>query len=104
MAKKINVVVKIPGRPARREIIRDTLESFQKLVDGPIEAIWFDKDVTMIVNEEGKIRGLGNNFYLWNDMIVGTAVFAGTEGEEFASCPMGPEEIERICRMGEQHG
>ena len=104
MAKKINVVIKRPGQAAEHEIINETLGNLQKLVDGPIETVRFADGVTMLVNELGKIRGLENNFYLWNDMIVGTAVFVGTEGEEFASCPMSAEKIEEICKMGVQHG
>ena len=75
------------------------LETLQSLVEGPIETVptvlldgWSgEKDVglTLIVNEEGKLRGLPINesatdmAAVLGDTIVGNAVLMGVRGEDF---------------------
>lgn len=101
MEKKIKVVIKLPGEDPKWIEIENTLEAFQQEVCGYIEVIPFwegDIDgsrqmVLLICNEEGKIRGMDPNFYIWNDRIFGPAVFAGVNGEECADCPLAPETI-----------
>ena len=71
----------------------NTLQAFQKAVDGPIETISIvPQGIVCIVNEEGKLRNLEPNFYMgrapFGDRIVGTAVIVGTDGEEFCDCPI----------------
>lgn len=85
---KIKVVVLAPNEVARVEMIDNTLESLQAIVEGPIECIG-QGDFDIIVNEEGKIFDLEENFALFGgaDYVAGTAIFAGFEYEtgEFAS-------------------
>ena len=101
---KINVVIKEPGKAAREIELENTHERLQELVGGHIESVWFAKNVWMIVNEEGKIRYLPFNFYLWDDVIVGPAIFAGQDGDELADCPVSAETIERILGNGDENG
>lgn len=51
-----------------------------------------DSGTVLICNENGKILELDTNFCIrtpyWADWIMGTAVIVGTDGEEFADCPI----------------
>ena len=100
---KIKVVIKEPGKAAREIEIENTLERLQKLVGGRIETLWFAKNVWMIVNEEGKIRDLPFNFYLWDDVIVGPAIFVGSDGDELDDCPVSAQTIDRIIQKGDEN-
>ena len=101
---KIRVVIKKPREAAREIEIDNTLERLQELVGGHIESVWFAKNVWMLDNEEGKIRDLPYNFYVWDDVIVGPAIFAGQDGDELADCPISAEAIERILWKGDENG
>ena len=75
-----------------REIdIENKLEALQKEVEGYIEVLTLIPDeVVMIVNEEGRLRGMGVNPYascLYGEPIVGVAVVVGVDGEEFCDVP-----------------
>lgn len=75
------------------------LKTLQEIVEGHIETVpvvisseWSkEKDVglTLIINEEGKLRGLPVNqtatdmAAIYNDVIVGNAVLMGTTEEDF---------------------
>ena len=75
------------------------LETLQGLVEGPIETVptgladgWSLEEgvgLTLIVNEEGKLRGLPINdsatdmAAVLGDTIVGNAVLMGVRGEDF---------------------
>ena len=91
----IKVIVKEPGKAMSKERIPNTLEAFQKVVGGPIEAlrISWKPEILLICNEEGKISGLTPNFILRDDIIVGPAVFCGVREEEFADCPVDTSEL-----------
>ena len=68
--------------------ISPTLENLQKTVGGYIEPVSFDGWV-ILCNENGKLEGLPVNMRLGNvDVLVGTIVVLGTEGEEFTDCPV----------------
>ena len=85
---KIRVLVKEPGKPAEVREIENTLEAFQAIVGGHIEALRIRDDLCCYVNEEGKLLNLQPNFiigrqYVSNvDIIVGTAVFFRSEDDE----------------------
>lgn len=76
--EKIKVVILAPNEVARVEMIDNTLEKLQAIVGGPIECIG-QGDFDIIVNEEGKIYDLEENFALFGgaDYVAGTAIFAG---------------------------
>ena len=85
---KIRVLVKEPGKPSEVREIENTLEVFQAIVGGHIEALRIRDDLCCYVNEEGKLLNLQPNFiigrqYVSNvDIIVGTAVFFRSEDDE----------------------
>jgi len=89
--KKIKAIVKRPdekyGHVAN---ISNTLRNFQRIVDGPIETIPLIDGSILIVNEEGKLRKLQKNFTIglppFIDVIVGTAIVVGTNGENLCDC------------------
>lgn len=77
--------------------IQNTLETFQKYVDGPIEVsrIKGIEGVGVVCNEEGKLRGLRPSFNnLYNDIICGDSVLCGLGEEDFID--LTDEQIEKI--------
>lgn len=85
----INVMLKKPGAPWAPAKVENRLESLQQLVGGYIEVLMTHRpDVALIVDEEGKIKGKTSNLYYFGDVIVGTAVLVGVDGEEFVDCPV----------------
>ena len=90
MEEYINVIVKEPGKAPVEITIRNELAPLNDLVDGYIETIQWDARHVLIVNEEGKLRHMECNFLMRNmDMIVGTAVWAGVDGEDLTSVAPG---------------
>ena len=83
----IKAVVKKPGEACRVKQICNTLKALQKLVGGHIEAVPWVDDMVIICNEEGKLKNLPFNIRLRDDIIVGTLVIVGTDGEEFTDVP-----------------
>lgn len=74
-----------------------TLDDLQEGVGGWVQAIDLREDVTMWLNEEGKLEGLPHNPVaqaLWTqtfgqtDYIVGNAIFTGGTDEEGETLPL----------------
>ena len=89
MAEKIKVIIKRPDEKVGHiEEINNTLERFQMIVKGYIETVKLTNNSVIICNEEGKIHGLAPNFlYSGADMICGTVIVCGVDGEEFCDVP-----------------
>jgi hypothetical protein len=90
---KIRAIIKRPDEKCGHVTnISQTLRNLQRIVEGYIEVVPITKTAVCIVNEEGKIRGLPRNFILgippFHDVIVGTAIIVGTDGEDFTDCPL----------------
>lgn len=83
----MKVMIKRPGKTPEIREIDGSLESLQGLVGGWIEHVGIRDGLGMILNEEGKLNCLPSNFVFRGDMIVGTAVFVGEDGEEFVDVP-----------------
>lgn len=102
--EKIKVIIKRPDEMIGHiEEIDYTLKTFQEIVGGYIETVPVLHDVTMIVNEEGKIKRMPRNIILGQDfvdMIVGTLILVGVddESEEFTDCPMNLKTWEQLLR------
>lgn len=88
--KMISAIIIEPGKDPRMETIHNELHTLQRLVDGYIEVCPLVEDMVMIINEDGKLRGLPKNFWMKviGDYIVGTAVFVGVDGDEFDNVPV----------------
>lgn len=94
--KKISVITKRPGCPARHVWMSNSLEAFQKDVGGYIEAVSLATDAVILCNEEGRLMDLEPNCSICGLDFVGSIVLAGVKGEEFADWPMNWEETKRL--------
>lgn len=105
---RITVVFKQPGVKAKLQVIDNTLEAFQTLVDGYIEtACRLSPDLFVICNEEGKLRHMEPNLYFLRngwviDEIVGPVVISKL-GEDGDFVDMDPEECQRAEHWLEDH-
>lgn len=81
---KIKVVFKRPGEEPEQVEVENELKPLMDLVGGYIECVPWDLDTLMIMDEDGKTKGLGCNFGWCGDIIVGPVVWVGIDGEEFA--------------------
>ena len=79
----MRVLFKPVGQDAHPLEIPNTLHALQDLVGGPIETVKVTRRTYCIVHEEGKLRHLWPNFWLYNDLIVGNAIFVGVSGDGF---------------------
>lgn len=91
---KMRVVVIEPDKPGYITEIDDSLASMQKVVGGYIQVIpaesvpggdvLRDRDLILVLNEEGKLEQLQPNFPLWGgrDIAVGTAFVCREEDGE----------------------
>ena len=84
---KVRVLVKEPGKLSEVREIENTLEAFQTIVGGHIEALRIRDDLCCYVNEEGKLLNMRPNFVIGRqyvskvDIIVGPAVFFRSDDE-----------------------
>lgn len=93
---KIKVFIKYPHRAPYTAWIANKLESLQRIVGGYIESVTLENGLVVICNEEGRLHGLPRNCKVCGVEFVGPIIFAGTEGEEFASVPMSFEELREL--------
>ena len=73
----INIVYKKPHEEPISMEIENDWEQFQKLVDGYIEVVPAndDKSIVMLINEDGKLKGLDVNVWIENTCIAGNVIF-----------------------------
>lgn len=95
------LVVEPKKAPYTKEIGND-IDSMQKEVDGFIECVYFfDDPITIICNEEGKIRGLPLNRALRDgsgdvlDVIAGTFFVCGQDNDNGEFCDISDEMLEK---------
>ena len=109
MTKEIDILVVEPGKAPRPAKTEDTLEAFQKIVGGPIEAgCYLPQRVMLICNSEGKnMRLMPNreNPTDSRDFIAGTFLLCSFEEDSFASLtPAQRQEFERYFALPDQEG
>ncbi len=85
------IILNVDGNLSEMDLDRaDALRDLQRAVDGWVQAIDFRDDLTIWVNEEGKLNNLPINaeatkiwahFFGNTDFIVGNAVFTGGTDE-----------------------
>lgn len=88
MVKEINVLVVEPGKAPRPAKVENTLETFAKIVGGPVEAgCYLPQRVMLICQENGKQQGLPPNRAnpRAGDYIAGTFLLCGFEDDSFIS-------------------
>lgn len=85
----MRALFKAPKDDKFREIVvPNKLDVLQQLVGGHIEAVTIATDAVIICNEEGRIKGLEHNCNFCGLDLVGPVLIVGTDGEDFADCPM----------------
>ena len=91
MEGKVKVIIKRPDEEYGHVTnISTSLKNLQKTVEGRIEAVNVSPCAVCLCNEEGKILGLQPNFWMgevYKDLIRGTVVIVGGDGEEFVDIP-----------------
>lgn len=104
---QILVVIKKPGKePVVEPLFENTLEAFQKAVDGWIETVTLAMDLALIVNEEGVIRGLPFNLNVCGLGLHGTVLAVGVKKDEFVSLKSSvvPMVLELLGGKGDKNG
>ena len=96
---KIKAIIKKPEDKFGRLVeVENELEVFQNIVGGYIETTGY-KNLVIICNEEGKLRGLEPNVVLGPEMLVGTIIVCGASGDEFSDVPIDFKKWEQIVNM-----
>ena len=93
---KIKVVIKRPDEEfGHMTNISPSLENLQKTVGGHFETVTLlsaseiiTSPVIALVNEEGKIKGLERNMRIPGDILVGTIIVCGVQGEDIGDIPI----------------
>lgn len=99
---KIKVIIKRPGEIPETQTIPNELEALQTIVGGYIETVTLATDLVIICNEEGKLLDLPYNCDICGASFVGTIIFAGINGDEFADVPM--DAVAFNALFGENNG
>lgn len=84
---KIRIIYKEPGKAPEWRTVQNDLHVFQDLVGGYIAAVQWDNTHYMVVNDEGKLQGLGHNFVWFEaaDAIAGPCFWVAIKSDGFAS-------------------
>lgn len=80
----MKVIIKEPGQRPRVTEIENSLSTLQQAVGGYIETVTLAEDCCIICNEEGRLQGLPYNLTFCGISFVGTILFVGVLGDEFA--------------------
>lgn len=99
METVIKILVKRVKEKPEVVKVENALSPLQDLVKGYLETVQLNRDIIMVVNEEGKLLDLENNFHVISqqrilDTVVGNAFFVSSEGAEFTS--LSDKQIETI--------
>lgn len=82
-------VIKMPGEEPEMREIDNTLTALQALVGGYIETVRLSKSIVIVINEEGRLRGMKPNAL----GLVGPMVCVGVADEEFRGLTEGEAEF-----------
>lgn len=103
----MTVLIKEPGELPRLTTIKNELKNVQDLVGGYIEVVtWCSDGLVFICNEEGKRLGFPVNFKVTKgneviDYVTGTAIFCGTDGEEFCDITRSDRLLDLFAELSE---
>ena len=78
----MKLIIKNPNQKPSIENIDE--KDFNKIIGGWLEVVRLPghPDISIWVDDEGKLKKLQPNFMLPYDVIVGTVIFAGVKGED----------------------
>ena len=95
----LKAIIKRPDEDVGREYyVQNELKALQAIVDGHIEAVYLKCGAVLLCNESGKILDLEPNIRMPGDIVVGTIVLLGQDGEEFGDCPITLEEWKELLK------
>lgn len=80
----LRVIILHPKQAPEVKEVPNALESLQSIVGGYIESVRLKADgfkYVVLVNEEGKLKGLQPNLVWMGDVLVGPAVFTKSDDE-----------------------
>ena len=87
MAYKIRVLVKHPCEAPYFDFISNELVAFQKAVGGYIETFRLTDDITVVCDEEGRLKEKEYCFSWGRVAFCGTCLFVGVSGDQFTDLP-----------------
>lgn len=96
MKQMISALLKRPGEIPRHVNISNTLEALQKNVGGHIECVKILKDVVVICDEEGKLKGKPFNCKISGYDFVGDILMVGLDGEDFTDLPVSWDDMRAL--------
>ena len=83
---KIKLVVQNPGEISRVVTATNTLEAMQEVIGGYIETVTLPNGLVLVMDEEGRLKGLTENVRcVQYGTIVGTVFITAADGEDFRS-------------------
>lgn len=91
--EKIKCIVKRPDSIPYVTWVSNNLENLQRFVGGYIETVTPFEDMVIICNEEGRLLNLPYNCEVCGMDFVGSIIFCGVDGDEFADVPISFEEF-----------
>lgn len=95
----MKVIIKVPGQRPRETEIENSLSALQQAVGGYIETVTLAEDCCIICNEEGRLQGLPYNLTFCGVSFVGTILFVGVAGDEFAD--LSEQQVEILLKQME---
>ena len=95
----MKVIIKEPGQRPRVTEIENSLSELQQAVGGYIETVTLAEDCCIICNEEGRLQGLPYNLTFCGVSFVGTILFVGVAGDEFAD--LSEQQVEILLKQME---
>lgn len=95
----MKVIIKEPGQRPRETEIENSLSALQEAVGGYVETVTLAEDCCIICNEEGRLQGLPYNLTFCGVSFVGTILFVGVAGDEFAD--LSGQQVEILLKQME---
>ena len=95
----MKVIIKEPGQRPRETEIENSLSALQQAVGGYIETVTLAEDCCIICNEEGRLQWLPYNLTFCGVSFVGTILFVGVAGDEFAD--LSEQQVEILLKQME---
>ena len=92
----MKAIMKRVGQPPVMEEIENELKAFQDAVGGYIETVQIARDLLIICDEEGVLKGKDFNCRIAGYPFFGDLVLVGFEGEEFADVPCDVRRLENM--------
>lgn len=90
---------KNPGEVWKVIEIENDLQALQEAVGGYIEAVTIAEDCCILVDEEGRLKGLPYNTTICGYDLVGPALLVGVDGEDFTDVSPDLEQDLRACGL-----